>query len=454
MEEKPVNKKYNTQNFNSSQSFLMLVLLTAIVSWAAAPSVLARGGGNNGGPVILMGIDAEDGGVGGHGPIANYVSVVNSIYGQTSNNGTGILVIGANGSNPQDFWNTIGTQTGYTITYVTGASNVSSQSFNSFRMIAVVGSDDETSGGLTIAEHNALIPRQNDIANFVNTGGGLLGFSSFPESPYAYLAGFGSFSISTGLSYSDITPTQDGINVGITDALDICCWHNEFNSFPAFFNVLAFSGGNNELRLNGGGGGGSGQPAAIGGTSVFIPSGADLSITNFSSRRTASVGNTITYTIIITNNESNIPPPPPPTFRPDGIPPNQQGNAEGLVMTDTLAPGTTFVSVSFPRRWRCKTPAVGQTGTIRCRYSILEAGDSATFAVRVKVAPNTPAGTHLFNSASVSADTDDPDSSNNGALADTTVTSSSGRTNSFNEDSSISEPLISKLINGDVFKPR
>ncbi|MFK4998901.1 hypothetical protein ACI2OX_21215 [Bacillus sp. N9] len=47
-----------------------------------------------GGPLILMGIDAEDGGVNGHGPIANYIQVVNSILSNVSNGGSGILVIG------------------------------------------------------------------------------------------------------------------------------------------------------------------------------------------------------------------------------------------------------------------------------------------------------------------------------------------------------------------------
>lgn len=39
-----------------------------------------------------MGIDAEDGGPGGHGPITTYEDVVNSILSNVTNGGSGILV--------------------------------------------------------------------------------------------------------------------------------------------------------------------------------------------------------------------------------------------------------------------------------------------------------------------------------------------------------------------------
>ena len=48
----------------------------------------------SGGPVVLMGIDAEDGGPGGHGPLAVYANVVSSILADVTNGGSGILVIG------------------------------------------------------------------------------------------------------------------------------------------------------------------------------------------------------------------------------------------------------------------------------------------------------------------------------------------------------------------------
>ena len=47
------------------------------------------------GPVILMGIDAEDGGPGGHGPITVYENVVTNLLNGVTNMGSGVLVIGA-----------------------------------------------------------------------------------------------------------------------------------------------------------------------------------------------------------------------------------------------------------------------------------------------------------------------------------------------------------------------
>jgi hypothetical protein len=112
------------------------------------------------------------------------------------------------------------------ITTVNGAGNIMSQSFAGFAAIAVASSSPETtSGGLTQAENDALAGRQNDIANFVNAGGGLLGMSSVDFSnPYAYVAALGSFTIGSPSQYDDVTPTAEGLLVGITSGnLDVCC---------------------------------------------------------------------------------------------------------------------------------------------------------------------------------------------------------------------------------------
>jgi hypothetical protein len=220
-----------------------------------------------GGPIVLMGIDAEDGGVSGHGPIQNYIDVTNSILANVTNSGSGILVIGGN-KNPVDqvttFWNAIGSGTGETVTYVNGV-NIATQSFAGFAMLAVVSSESETpSGGLTQTENNLLSTRQNDIANFINNGGGLFGLSQTGfTNPYAYLSIVGSFTVNIGQSYSDITPTGAGTTIGITDALDVCCWHDEYVTFPSFLSVLATNAATNEA-------------AAIGGQSVIIPTGCPI----------------------------------------------------------------------------------------------------------------------------------------------------------------------------------
>ena len=219
----------------------------------------------SGGPLILMGIDAEDGGVGGHGPIGVYESVTTSILTNTTNGGSGILVIGGGkvaGDDVSQFWSRIGSDLGVSVTFVNGAGNIASQSFAGFAMIGVVSDVGNTpGGGLTNAENDALTLRFSDIGNFVSFGGGLLGFSSDLNTPYGYLGALASFTFRLGQGYSDITPTPAGLAIGITNALDVSAWHDTYLTFPSFMNVLA---------TNAQAGVGFGEAAAIGGLQVVI----------------------------------------------------------------------------------------------------------------------------------------------------------------------------------------
>lgn len=128
--------------------FTTAVLLMMAIATLSTVPVFALAGG----PVVLMGIDAEDEGVNGHGPITSYEQVVNSILSSVTNGGSGILVIGCGKSATDDvtkFWNQIATDTGNTVTCVNEASNIASQSFAGFAMIGVVSNSPETpSGGL------------------------------------------------------------------------------------------------------------------------------------------------------------------------------------------------------------------------------------------------------------------------------------------------------------------
>ncbi len=246
----------------------------------------------SGGPLVLMGIDAEDAGPGGHGPIEVYVSVTNSVYNTANNGGTGILVIGGGKLATDDvttFWNAVSTGTGLSVTYVNG-TNISTVSFTPFRMIAVVSDVTNTaSGGLTTTEHNALVARSATVASFINGGGGLLGFSSEFANPFAYLSAVGVFGIVDTTDYQDITPTAAGITIGITDALDVCCWHQDFTSFPPFLSLLATNVS-------------TGRAAAVGGVNSFIgtiqlsPSSANLLI-----------GNNHTLTALVAENNNPVP---------------------------------------------------------------------------------------------------------------------------------------------------
>ncbi len=246
-------------------------LRRAVLATALCLSVLGFGAAAaQAGPITLLGIDAEDGGVNGHGPTSVYVNVVNDgVLANVTNGDTGVLVIGggkAPGDHVTAFWNAIDSATPGSVTYVNGAANITTQSFAGFAMIAVVSSQSETpSGGLTQAESTALNGRQADIANFVNAGGGLMGLSQRSlSSPYAYLPDANLFSFNFPSQYQNITATPEGNAVGIDDSLDICCWHDEYTAFPPYLKVLA----RNANAPN--------NPAAVGGAQVIVPTDVTL----------------------------------------------------------------------------------------------------------------------------------------------------------------------------------
>lgn len=231
--------------------------LTLIVAFLLSLTWVIPAVANAGGPVVLMGIDAEDGGVGGHGPISVYQSVATSILSQVTKPGaTGILVIGGDNIQVQPWWQTLGAGVGQTVTFVSGPA-IATQDFTSYKMIGIASDYLNTFGGMTEADNNLLTARAGDIAAHINSGGGLLGFSSCAlTTPYGYLGG----AVTCGsLDASDITPTAAGAAVGISDALDICCWHDNYVTFPSFLNVLATYPA------------AGGLVAAIGGANVVVP---------------------------------------------------------------------------------------------------------------------------------------------------------------------------------------
>ncbi|MCH8191595.1 MAG: hypothetical protein IIC80_09615, partial [Chloroflexi bacterium] len=255
----------------------------AVATSGSVPKVRAAVGG----PVVLMGIDAEDGGPGAHGPISVYESVITSIFGNVTNAGSGILVLGAGKSafdDPTTFWNQIGTDLSVSVTLVNGATNITNQSFAGFAIVAVVSDVGNTPlGGLTNAENNAI--SSSAIAAHVNGGGGLFGAAaSGLTSPYGYLSGVGAFTFNFPPQYDNITGTAAGMALGIDNPagnLDICCWHDEYITFPSFLGVLAT---NNS----------TGSPAAIGGTQVVIQGNIDLSPAT--STNTVGTNHTVTAT--------------------------------------------------------------------------------------------------------------------------------------------------------------
>jgi uncharacterized repeat protein (TIGR01451 family) len=86
--------------------------------------------------------------------------------------------------------------------------------------------------------------------------------------------------------------------------------------------------------------------------------------------------------------------------------------ATGVVIADQLPPQALFVSVSTAPAMSCTTPAVGATGAITCTVPTIPAtpdpGSSVTVVVTTTVAPGTPAGATLLNTATVAGNEPEP----------------------------------------------
>ena len=112
---------------------------------------------------------------------------------------------------------------------------------------------------------------------------------------------------------------------------------------------------------------------------------ANLSITKSDSIDPVTAGNSLTYTIAVSNAGPS--------------------DAANVVVTDTLPSGVTFVSTSG-----CAEDA---SGVPTCSLGTITAGDSKQYTVTVTVDANTSGS--ITNNVSVSSDTNDSDTDNNSA---------------------------------------
>jgi uncharacterized repeat protein (TIGR01451 family) len=169
-------------------------------------------------------------------------------------------------------------------------------------------------------------------------------------------------------------------------------------------------GGGGATGIAGGGGGGSsyGTPAltneqsAGGPASVTITyaAQADLAVA-MTGPSSAKMGSTISYQTNVSNSG--------------------QATANSVVLTDAVPYGTAFKSAIAPSGWSCTTPAVGKIGTVRCTVSSLATNTSQTAGLSLKVTAKPNAGV-INNYATISSNTADPNTSNNGSTVQTAVT--------------------------------
>ena len=126
---------------------------------------------------------------------------------------------------------------------------------------------------------------------------------------------------------------------------------------------------------------------------VSIVSSSDMAITKTASPNPIKPGNTLTYTLNVTNNGPS--------------------DANNVTVTDTL-PATVSYTSATPTQGTCSQSA----GTVTCLLGTMNSGTSAT--VTIQVTAVTPSS--AVNNAAVTADQPDPNSSNNTATQTTLIT--------------------------------
>jgi uncharacterized repeat protein (TIGR01451 family) len=128
-----------------------------------------------------------------------------------------------------------------------------------------------------------------------------------------------------------------------------------------------------------------GAPRSASSTALLTTS-ADLTIAKASVPATPVAGQTLTYTITVTQNGPS--------------------DAANVVLTDPLPAALAFQSVTAAG-WNCTTPIVGASGTLNCTRTSLSPGAS-TITIGGLLRASTPSGALVSNTASLTSDTPDP----------------------------------------------
>jgi uncharacterized repeat protein (TIGR01451 family) len=149
---------------------------------------------------------------------------------------------------------------------------------------------------------------------------------------------------------------------------------------------------------------------ADGNTEIFLAScltpqpssSADLLISQSADKSSVKQGDTLTYTITVKN------------FGPNG--------AANVLVNDMLSSGSTFVN-AHANKGTFNGPPVGQTGTVSWNLGNMPNGNQEAAQIKVTVIARGKAS--ITNTATVSSDTTDPNTANNGASIITSVSAGS-----------------------------
>lgn len=131
---------------------------------------------------------------------------------------------------------------------------------------------------------------------------------------------------------------------------------------------------------------------AIATTTVLLSGAADLALTKVDSPDPVLVGSQLTYTLSVTTS----------------------GDAQGVVLTDTLSSGVSFVSAGSSPQGNCAQSG----GIVTCNLGNVLNGTTVTLTI---VVTTIAVGPGVCNSASVTATTPDPNTANNSATVCTNV---------------------------------
>ena len=381
-------------------------LIGALVALLAVWTPVA---GAVGGPVILGGDDLTDhGSTDSTGVSQNgwlymekAVGNVKAKVGRTNDNS--IAAFGS--ADPRPFTNPAGgnagegiqnaaDKNGMTVTYFdtaaeisAGFASISNGSYNpAIIWVAGTGASNNLDACEGVGTDGQTITDNAGVINsFVNSGGGLFSHGTC----YAWLSALlPGLSTVDGGGSGDLFRTPAGVAAfpDVTDEnFNAGPWHNLFQGDFGGLDVLVRS---SQVRDA------SGAEAAVvigGGQVSLTERPTDLAVTKVDSSDPSRAGRDLTYTLTVTNAGPNP--------------------ATGVTVTDTLPAGLSARSSSASQG------SCSGTTTVTCALGDLANGASATVTIVIRP---TAAGT-ITNTASVSGNQPDPNSANNTATQDTTI---------------------------------